>query len=110
MGVGGGRYAVVPPEAVALSAKAAVHQAVTSGVALKDVHTATFADDEDFYDHPGSQPSSGSDCEGYKCGDRGADFLSTENLEDHNCAASGNTAVRPPVTPVDFWFTKPTTI
>lgn len=59
----------------------------------------TFADDEDFYDGPGSQPGSGSACDGYKCGDCGAEFISTENREDHNCAASGDTAVHPPVTP-----------
>ena len=90
--------AVVSPEAVAHNVEAVVHQAVTPGVAVKDVHTATFVDDEDFYDCPGSQPGNVNACDGYKCGDCGAGFVSTKNLEDHNCAASGNTVIHPPAT------------
>ena len=65
---------------------------------VKGVYTTTFVDKEDFYDSPGSQPGSGSACDVYKCGDCGAEFVSTENLEDQKCAASCNIAVHPPMT------------
>ena len=73
--------AVVPPETVACHVAASIQQSVVSE-----------ADDGVYEAKESPHPH-----DGYTCEDCGSEFVSMDNLMDHNCTASGNASVYPPV-------------